>query len=108
MHSNHIIPPENENRWTAFLNGEAGIPDFPNAGEIENADLTSVWESMGTHFSYTSSNPDRAWLQLQNEITKLDKKTQNQATQLSDSSGCSDACHGSRNWFCGLSIDENS
>ena len=74
MHSNHIIPPENENRWTAFLNGEAGIPDFPNAGEIENADLTSVWESMGTHFSYTSSNPDRAWLQLQNEITKLDKK----------------------------------
>ena len=74
MNANHIIPPEKENRWVAFLNGEPDISDFTNSDVEEMDDLTSVWEAAGTSFSNSAANPDQAWLNLQKEMNKPDKK----------------------------------
>jgi len=74
MQFDNNIPSENENRWTAFLNGEPGTRDISNLEADEIEDFTKVWESTGTNFSYSSANTDRAWLQLQKERTKLDKQ----------------------------------
>jgi ferric-dicitrate binding protein FerR (iron transport regulator) len=74
MNTNHIIPPEKEIRWAAFLNGEPDIPDFSKEEAEEMDDLTTVWEAAGTSFSNSAANPDQAWLTLQKEITKPDKE----------------------------------
>ncbi|HEY3388687.1 MAG TPA: FecR domain-containing protein [Prolixibacteraceae bacterium] len=74
MKSNHIIPPEKENRWVAFLNGEPDIIDVSNKEVEEMDDLTSVWEAAGTSFSNSAANPDQAWLNLQKELNKSDRK----------------------------------
>jgi len=74
MNTNHIIPPEKEIRWTAFLNGEPDIPDFSNEEAEEMDDLTTVWEAAGTSYSNSAANPDLAWLILQKEMNKPDKK----------------------------------
>jgi len=74
MNTNHIIPPEKETRWTAFLNGEPDIPDFSNEEAEEMDDLTTVWEAAGTSFSNPAANPDQAWLKLQKEMNKPDKE----------------------------------
>ena len=75
MQFNNTIPPENEKRWTAFLNGEPDISDVSNLEAKEMDDFTSVWESAGTNYSYSSANPDQAWLKLQKEIAKSDQKS---------------------------------
>jgi len=74
MNTNHIIPPEKETRWTAFLNGEPDISDFTNKDVEEMDDLTSVWETAGTSFSNSAANPDQAWLNLQKEMNKPEVK----------------------------------
>jgi len=74
MNANHIIPPEQETRWTAFLNGEPDIRDFSNEEAEAMDDLTIVWEAAGTSFSNSAANPDQAWLTLQKEMNKPDKK----------------------------------
>jgi len=74
MRINNTIPPENENRWTAFLNGEPDIADISNLEEHEMDDFRSVWEAAGTNFSYLSANPDQAWLNIQKERTRSDKE----------------------------------
>jgi len=74
MNTNHIIPPEKETRWAAFLNGEPDISDFLNEEAEEMDDLTTVWEAAGTSYSNSASNPDQAWLTLQKEMNKPDKK----------------------------------
>lgn len=74
MQFNNTIPPEKEKRWTAFLNGEPDVSDISNLEAEKLEDFTSVWESAGTNFSYSSANSDQAWLNLQKEISKSDKK----------------------------------
>jgi transmembrane sensor len=74
MKPNHIIPPEKENQWVAFLNGEPDISDFTNTEVEEMDDLTSVWEGAGTSFSNSAANPDQAWLNLQKEMYKPEVK----------------------------------
>ena len=74
MHFNHTIPPEKENRWTAFLNGEPDIQEFSNQEAQENAGLTSVWETTGNNFSFEASDPDLAWQNLRKEMVKADQK----------------------------------
>lgn len=75
MSSNHFIPPEEETRWTAFLNKEPGLSDFSNQEVEEMDDLTAVWETTGTNFSFSSANPDLAWLNLQKEVKMSDEKS---------------------------------
>ncbi len=74
MNLNHTIPPEKETRWVAFLNGEPLIPEVSRQETEEMDDLTSVWEVAGTSFSNSAANPDQAWLNLQQEMGKPDKK----------------------------------
>lgn len=74
MQINNTIPPENENRWTAFLNGEPDIADISNLEAHEMEDFKAVWEASGTNFSYLSANPDQAWLIIQKERTRYDKE----------------------------------
>jgi len=74
MNTNHIIPPEKETRWAAFLNGEPDIPDFSNEEAEEMDDLTTVWKAAGTSYSNSAANPDHAWLKLQKEMNIPDKK----------------------------------
>lgn len=74
MQINNTIPPENENRWTAFLNGEPDITDISNLEEHEMEDFRAVWEASGTNFSYLSANTDQAWLNIQEERTRSDKE----------------------------------
>jgi len=74
MNTNHIIPPEKETRWIAFLNGEPDIRDFSNEEVEAMDDLTTVWEAAGTSFSNSAANPDQAWLTFQKEMNKPDKK----------------------------------
>ena len=69
----NTIPPDKEKKWTAFLNGEPDISDFTNLDKTEMDDLTSAWETAGTNFSFSSADPDQAWLNVQNKITKSDK-----------------------------------
>lgn len=73
MNFNNTIPTEKENRWTAFLNGESGISDVSMPEADEREDFTAVWEATGTRFSYSSANPDQAWLNIHNEMMKSDK-----------------------------------
>ncbi len=70
MQNNNLIPTEKENLWSAFLNGEPDISDFSNIEAEENSHLTSVWESAGTHFSFSAADPDKAWVNLQNKLIK--------------------------------------
>lgn len=71
MQFENNIPTDKENRWAAFLNGETDVSESSKNSEIEEiADFTSVWESTGNHFSYSSANTDRAWLSLQRKIVK--------------------------------------
>ena len=70
MQINNLIPAEKENRWPAFLNGEPDVSDVSNIEAEENSHLTSVWESAGTHYSYSAADPDKAWVNLQNKLTK--------------------------------------
>ena len=72
MYFNPIIPPKNENRWTAFLNGEPDITDVSNSEAVENADFTAVWEAAGNNFSYNAADPDEAWTDLQNKMSDSD------------------------------------
>jgi transmembrane sensor len=73
MNFKNSILPNEESRWTAFLNGEPDIADVskPEADEME--DYTAAWEAAGTSFSYSSANPNQAWLTIQKEIAKSDK-----------------------------------
>jgi len=73
MHINNTIPPEKENRWIAFLNGEPDISDISILEPEDNKDFTTIWEATGTNHSYSSANPDQAWLNLQKEMVKSDK-----------------------------------
>jgi ferric-dicitrate binding protein FerR (iron transport regulator) len=68
MNSNPIIPPENESRWVAFLNGEPEISDPSNQEAEDMIELTSVWEAAGTSFSNSKANPSQAWSNLQKEL----------------------------------------
>jgi transmembrane sensor len=73
MNFNNTILTENENKWTAFLNGESDISDVSMLEADEREEFTAVWEATGTRFSYSSANPDQAWLNIQNEVAKSDK-----------------------------------
>lgn len=75
MKPNHIIPPEKESRWAAFLNGESEISDVSRQDAEEMDDFTAVWEVAGTSFSNSAANPDQAWLNIQKEISNPDDKT---------------------------------
>ncbi len=66
----NTIPPEKENQWTAFLNGEPDIQDNPLLDSKEKAEFKAAWETCGTGFSYTAANPDKAWGDLQKKISK--------------------------------------
>jgi len=68
MNSNPIIPPENESRWVAFLNGEPEISDLSNQEAEDMIDLTAAWEAAGTSFSNSKANPSQAWSNLQKEL----------------------------------------
>jgi len=72
MHFNQIIPPEKENQWTAFLNGEPGLSEASNAEAAEMDDFTASWEAAGNNFSYSNANTDKAWLIVQKEISITD------------------------------------
>jgi len=74
MKPNHIIPPEKEARWAAFLNGESEISDVSRQDAEEMDDFTAVWEVAGTSFSNSAANPDQAWLNIQKEISNPDEK----------------------------------
>ncbi len=74
MNSNHIIPPEKEARWAAFLNGESEISDVSRQDAEEMDDFTAIWEVAGTSFSNSAANPDQAWLNIQKEISNPDEK----------------------------------
>lgn len=74
MKPNHIIPAEKEARWAAFLNGESEISDVSRQDAEEMDDFTAVWEVAGTSFSNSAANQDQAWLNIQKEISKPDKK----------------------------------
>ena len=73
MRINNTIPPENEIRWAAFLNGEPDISDISNLETAEMDELTAVWESAGTNFAYSNANSDQAWLKLQKEMSKSNR-----------------------------------
>lgn len=72
MHFNQIIPPENEKRWTAFLNGEPGISDVSDLESAEMADFTAAWEAAGKNYSYAKADSDQAWLNIQKQIAVSD------------------------------------
>lgn len=72
MHFNNTIPPEKENLWVAFLNGEPEISDVSNLEPEEKAEFTAAWEAAGNSFSYSSAHLDQTWLKLQKEITISD------------------------------------
>jgi len=74
MKPNHIIPPEKEARWAAFLNGESEISDVSRLEAEVMDDFTAVWETAGTSFSNSAANPDQAWLNIQKEISNPDEK----------------------------------
>lgn len=74
MKPNHIIPPEKEARWAAFLNGESEISDVSRLEAEEMDDFTAVWEVAGTSFSNSAANPNQAWLNIQKEISNPDEK----------------------------------
>jgi len=74
MKPNHIIPPEKEARWAAFLNGESEISDVSRMEAEEMDDFTAVWEVAGTSFSNSAANPNQAWLNIQKEISNPDEK----------------------------------
>ena len=82
MQINNTIPPEKENRWVAFLNGEPDISDISDLEVEEMDNLTTVWEAVGTKFSYSAADPDQAWLHLQKERSKPDNN-QNVKTLIS-------------------------
>jgi len=73
MNFNNSIPPNEESRWTAFLNGEPDISDISKLEADEMEDYTAAWEAAGTSFSYSSANPNQAWLTIQKEMAKSDK-----------------------------------
>lgn len=77
MDFKNTIPPAKEIKWTAFLNGEPDIMEVANLEADEMEDLSAVWEAAGTKFSYSSADPDQAWLNLQNEMAKSDKDHKN-------------------------------
>ena len=72
MHFNQIIPPEKENQWTAFLNGEPALSDVSNAEAAEMDDFTAAWEAAGNDYSYSNADTDKAWLKLQKEMNITD------------------------------------
>jgi len=73
MNFNDNIVTEEEIRWAAYLNGEPDRLQGSNPDGRENALLTDVWETTGTHFSYVSANPDHGWNELQNKLEKSNK-----------------------------------
>ena len=70
MDFNNTVLPEKEKQWTAFLNGEPGIPDQSGLDEKTKTEFSTVWESAGTSFCYSAANSDKAWSALQEKISK--------------------------------------
>ncbi len=70
MDFNNTVLPEKEKQWTAFLNGEPGIPDQSGLDEKTKAEFSKVWEAAGTSFCYSAVNSDKAWSTLQEKIAK--------------------------------------
>jgi ferric-dicitrate binding protein FerR (iron transport regulator) len=70
MNFNNTTLPEEEKRWTAFLNGELVDSDQSAADSQVRADFKAVWEEAGTTFCYSAVNTDEAWINLQQKMNK--------------------------------------
>jgi transmembrane sensor len=73
MQIENNIPTQKETQWTSFLNGEPDVSVDSIAEAKEMEDLTSLWEAAGTNYSYFAADPEKAWLNIQNERTKAEK-----------------------------------
>jgi ferric-dicitrate binding protein FerR (iron transport regulator) len=55
---------------TAFLNKEPENSDISNLEAVEMENFIATWETIGTAYSHSSADPDKAWANLKNNLAK--------------------------------------